>query len=87
MISDHCDHYTLLGFTSMKTEGTETTELEVKICDLMKVKGENALKFMFALDQKLMQISDDATAETQVTSILNLIMESLKRFAPEWEKM
>ena len=75
----------MLGFNALKTESTKTTEPKMKIPHQRKIKGEIALKFLFVFGQKLRQIPDDATAETQVTSTSNLIMDGVNRFAPETE--
>ena len=76
----------MLGFIALKVEGTEIAELKMKMRDMRNIKGENELNFLFVLDQKLRKILDDASAETQVTSILNIILESVIRFAPESQK-
>ena len=81
------DYNTVLGFNAFKPEGAETTEPKMKTRDLRIFNGGNAQKLLIVLDQKPTPRPDDATAETQVTSFSNLIMESEKRFAPEKQEM
>ena len=81
------DYNTVLRFIAFKPEGAETTETKMKTRDLRIINGGDAQKLLFGLDRKLTPRPDDATAETQVTSFSNLIMESVKGFAPEKQEM
>ena len=44
---------------------------EIKIRDLKKLKQDNALNFLFLVDQKLKKNTENAPAENQVNVISN----------------
>ena len=71
----------------MKTEKNVSSESQIIVLDLTKIKGEKTLNFLFVLDQKLKHLPGDATAEEQVTTIAKTTMESVNRFPPEQEKL
>ena len=77
------DHYSvILKLPESKNVESKKT---MKARNMKKLKGENALNFLFVLYQKLKTISQNNAADIQFHEISRIIMECVDRFAPERE--
>ena len=78
------DHYTVLG-TIPGVIMKESQKIEVKQTyrDMRKKKGENALNFLFILDQILKKF--EPSKQIDLETIAKTIMRCVNKFAPEQE--
>ena len=78
------DHYTVLG-TIPGVIMKESPKIEVKQTyrDMRKIKGENALNFLFILDQTLKKF--EPSKQFDLETIAKTIMRCVNKFAPEQE--
>ena len=78
------DHYTVLG-TIPGVIMRESPKIEVKQTyrDMRKIKGENALNFLFILDQTLKKF--EPSKQIDLETIAKTIMRCVNKFAPEQE--
>ena len=78
-----CDHFTVLGhFTKEHSFDRKTVSSPTMTRNTKNLKGHNALKFLFLLDQKLKQIDEKTSAEYHVKSIVESVSECEDNFAP-----
>ena len=75
------DHYTLLAEIPL-LENKNEHDIYVESRNLKKIKGPNALNFLFLLDQKLKGIDYNKKADEQLVFITENIMSTVNRFAP-----
>ena len=77
------DHFTvLLQFTKEHSFDRKTVSNPTMTRNTKNLKGHNALKFLFLLDQKLKQIDEKTLAEYHVESIVKSISECADKVAP-----
>ena len=77
------DHFTvLLHFTKEHTFDRKTVSNPTRTRNTKSLKGHNALKFIFLLDQKLKQIDEKTSVESHVESIVKSVSECVDKFAP-----
>ena len=77
------DHFTvLLHFTKDHSFDRKTISNPTMTRNTKNLKGHNALKFLFLLDQKLKQIHEKTSSEYHVESIVKSVSEYVDKFAP-----
>ena len=77
------DHFTvLLHFTKERFFDRKTVSNPTRTRNTKNLKGHNALKFLFLIDQKLKQIDKKTSAEYHVESIVKSVSECVDKFAP-----
>ena len=74
------DHYTVLGeIPDVKYEVTAESHCKIRTTNLKNIKGDNALKFLFILEQRLMKLDENNLNYTE--QISKCILECIERFA------
>ena len=78
------DHYTVLGeIPEVEIDATTANQSNIFTRNLRNIKGDNTLKFLFLLEQKLLKL--DANNMNFTEEISRCILECIDRFAPEKE--
>ena len=77
------DHFSVI--LKIADEKSENCKKMFKHRNLMNLKGDNSLNFLFILDQKLKKMPPDCDSDGQFSFISKTIMECVNRFAPEKE--
>ena len=80
------DHYAVKFTASFSTSRSElSTEKPIKQRNLNKLKGDQYLKFLFLLDQKLKSLSEITDVDEHFESLSKIIRDCLYRFVPKEE--
>ena len=78
------DHFTVAASIPLTSRKSYKKELEKKKVRKMKnLKGDNALNFLFLLDQKLKKIQSTSCTEMRAQMMCEKTIEYLDKFAPE----
>ena len=80
------DHHAVEFTASFWTSPTDiSTEKPIKQRNLNKLKGDQFLKFLFLLDQKLNPLGEITDVDNRFETLSKIIMDCLDRFAPKEE--
>ena len=80
------DHYAVEITGSFWTSPSDiSTEKPIKQRNLNKLKGDQYLKFLFLLDQKLKSLGEITDVDNRFQTLSKITMNCLDRFAPKEE--
>ena len=80
------DHYAVEFTASFWTSPSDiSTEKPIKQRNLNELKGDQFLKFLFLLDQKLKTLGEITDVDNRFETLSKIIMDCLDRFAPKEE--